>query len=171
MLCSITFLRKSCRFLRKCVKMRYSHRGHRWQYVIQIAVPWHHSRERTCLIITFIRAKPGLLFVRRQTFLNVRVVSSRPVLRTHWGSIVCFQIKFLDTFRHSMKAPGGKIRQNKAWTFIDYLVLTWHETPECGLRLNGLVTLHWSVEISFIDWWVINTTRKRCKRYIFYYTY
>jgi hypothetical protein len=123
------------------------------EYVIQITLPWHHSSERTCLIITFIRAMPGLLFVRRQTFLNVRVVSSHLVLRTYWGSIVYFQVKFHDTFRHSMQAPGGKIRQNKAWTFIDYLVLTWHETPECGRRLNGLVTLHWSVEISFIVWW------------------
>jgi threonine aldolase len=57
---------------------------------------------------------PGLLLVRRQTFLNVRVVTSRLVLRTPWGSIVYFQVEFLDTFRHSMQATGGKIRQNKA---------------------------------------------------------
>jgi hypothetical protein len=45
------------------------------------------------------------------------------VLRTHWVFIV-YKVKVLYPFRHSMQATGGKIGQNKAWTFIDYLVLT-----------------------------------------------
>jgi hypothetical protein len=164
--------------------MRHSQTGHRWQYNLAYGFclldNWGYRHTlRICNTYYFslasivANAPASLLRLYVQCLASCSSGDKHfstfewlPVALCyeHWGSIVYFQVKFLDSFRHFMQATDGKIRQFKAWTVIDYLVLTWHKTPECGRRLNGLVTLHWSVEISFVDWWVIKATRKLCKR-------
>ena len=72
------------------------------------------SSERTCLILRLYVQCLSSCSLAGKHFSPFEWLPVALCYEPTGWSVVYFQVKFLDTFRHSMQANVGKIRQNKA---------------------------------------------------------